>query len=515
MFFEIDTSAFMPHGHCILWKPELLFPIVLSEIMIFIAYTSIPIAIFRFHRNRPDLDKDSKKILLLFFFFIQLCGITHLISAYNYWHSEYVLAMFVKVATAVVSLLTAYTLFKVLPKIINLPSPKQHLKLIEELKTLNSQLEDEVQNRTALITKQNTLLETLVEGYPGSIVKYEPKLENGNIVDFHSTVVFDKASLVDGIAKNDQDVGKSMLAAFPDFAENGHFDSAIDAYMNDKQVIEDPIYNRTLNKYFRVVSFKKPDMDFLLVYFTDVTERENLKLDAINNSKLISLGELSGAVAHEINNPLQIISGSAEMLQNSVSSEDFVGAKCLKNIHSTVVKISQIIDNLRRLSRNETGKIDSVDVNNVVKKTVQLYEQRIKLKDIKLIEVYETGDNAYVQTIEVNLIQILNNLLSNAIDALHSNSTNDKSLIIKVERDHCDIIIKIINNGPLIKEEVKERMFEPLFTTKDVGEGTGLGLSLSRRLAEEMNAALLFEQTNEAVMFILRIKSIDENSLRR
>lgn len=512
MFLGIDTSAFMPHGHCILWKPALLFPIVLSEVMIFFSYTSIPVAIYIFHRNRPDLDADSRKILILFFFFIQLCGITHLISAYNYWNSAYVLAMFLKVATAIVSVMTAITLFSVLPKLIKLPSPQEHLKLIAELKTLNSQLEEKVQERTARITEQNNLLETLVEGYRGSILKYEPKIENGKIIDFRSSVVFGKAASEAGLTNESQIVGESVKELFPEVLENGHFDAAIDAFCNNKQVIEDPVYNKALDKYFRVVNFKKPDIDFLLVYFTDVTQRETLKLDAINNSKLISLGELSGGIAHEINSPLQIINSSAQLLERSIDLEDHLGKKCLSNIYSTVSRINDIISNLKRLSRNDSGQFELVDIDEVVRKAVQFYEQRIKLKDITLTEVYQSKSNNLVKTIELNVFQIINNLLSNAIDALKKKTSGDKSLTIRVEQDNNDIVLEVSNNGPSIPDDIENRIFEPLFTTKDVGEGTGLGLSLSKRLAEEIGAELSLTQSDDTVSFVLRIRNVDENS---
>ncbi|WP_051275327.1 sensor histidine kinase [Aestuariibacter salexigens] len=514
MFFGIDTSSFMPHGHCILWKPELLFPIVASEILIFIAYTSIPVAIYIFQQNRPDLNSDSKKLLILFFLFIQLCGITHLISAYNYWNSAYVLAMFVKVATAIVSVVTAFMLFKLLPRLIKLPSPTEHLKLIEELKILNSQLEEKIQERTALIMEQKNLLETLVEGCTGSILKYEPIIDDGKIVDFHSSIVFGKAASEAGVDGEEQIVGESVLNLFPDVVENGHFDSAIRAFNNNEQVIEDPVYSKALNKYFRVINFKKPEISFLLVYFTDVTQRELLKLDAINNSKLIILGELAGGIAHEINSPLQIISGSAEMLENSIDPEDKIGRKCLHNIDTTVARISDIIKNLKRLSRKESGKVGNVNICEVLKKSVQLYEQRIKLNDIHLIEAYENSSPNTVNTIELNVFQIVNNLLSNAIHALQEND-GDRTLTISIEANGNGIDLIFTNNGPLIDHNIQERIFEPLFTTKDVGEGTGLGLSLSKRLAEEIQSELYFVQSDDSVSFVLKVKNIDENPAGR
>ena len=132
--FGIDTSGLMPHGHCIRWKPELLLPIVGSDILIFLSYTTIPIALYIFYKKRKDLNFSSKLTLFLFFLFIQLCGITHLISAYNYWNSEYGIEMVLKVLTALVSVATAVSMFFIVPQLIKLPSREEHLKLIDELR---------------------------------------------------------------------------------------------------------------------------------------------------------------------------------------------------------------------------------------------------------------------------------------------------------------------------------------------------------------------------------------------
>lgn len=500
MFLGIDTSSFMPHGHCILWKPQLLFPIVIADYLIFLAYTSIPVALWIFQKNRPDIPRDTRQILFLFFLFIQLCGITHLISAYNYWNNEYVIEMFFKVATALISVVTAVLLFKLLPQLINLPSPSAHLKLIDELKDLNKDLEKKVEERTKTITEQKKLLETMVQGHAGAILRYEPAYNSDNqIIDFKSSVIYGDAKEEAGLKYDKSIVGDSILTLFPDIVENGHFSNAVAAFDSNEMIIEDPLFNASLNRYFRVINFKKSDMDFLLVYFTDVTQRELAKIDALNNSKLISLGELAGGVAHEINTPLQVISGNARILTRFIEEDNEIGQKCLNTIDNTVYKISGIIDNLKRLSRKDSGMLVNINITEILDKTITLYDQRFKLKSINLIKDYNPDKEIICTISEVSLFQILNNLISNAIDALMG--IDEKRELVISLKDDDNVILSVSNNGPLIPAEIVERVFEPLFTTKEVGKGTGLGLSLSKRLAEEMNAVLSLDQNNNRVCF--------------
>jgi hypothetical protein len=100
-----DSRAFIPHGHCYLWKPELVGLHVLSDLSIALAYYSIPLTLFYFVRKRQDLPFDW--IFLLFATFITACGTTHLLEVWTLWHPTYWLSGGVKAGTAIVSLYTA------------------------------------------------------------------------------------------------------------------------------------------------------------------------------------------------------------------------------------------------------------------------------------------------------------------------------------------------------------------------------------------------------------------------
>lgn len=133
-----DSGYFIPHGHCYLWKPELVGLHVVSDALIAIAYYSIPIALIYFVRKRQDLPYRS--IFLLFGAFIIACGTTHIMEVWTLWYPTYWLSGSIKAITAIVSLFAALQLLPLIPKALALPNSAQ-------LEAINRNLEDQIQER--------------------------------------------------------------------------------------------------------------------------------------------------------------------------------------------------------------------------------------------------------------------------------------------------------------------------------------------------------------------------------
>ncbi|MEA5604448.1 sensor histidine kinase [Nostoc sp. UHCC 0252] len=141
----MTDSSFIPHGHCYLWKPSLVWLNIISDSLIALVYYSIPIALVYFVHKRKDFP--FKWILLLFGAFIISCGTTHLMDIWTLWHPTYWLSTFIKLITAIISLYTAIALLPIIPQALALPSPAQleaancQLKLaLEELENTQAQL---------------------------------------------------------------------------------------------------------------------------------------------------------------------------------------------------------------------------------------------------------------------------------------------------------------------------------------------------------------------------------------
>jgi two-component system NtrC family sensor kinase len=176
-------GSFIPHGHCYLWKPWLVWMHIASDSLIALVYYSIPVILVYFVKKREDLP--FKWIILLFGAFIVSCGTTHLMDVWTLWHPTYWLSGFLKVITALVSLSTAIALLPVIPKAIALPSPAQ-------LETANCQLKlalKELANTQAQLiqTEKMSSLGQLVAGIAHEI-NNPANFIYGNIAPAHDYV---------------------------------------------------------------------------------------------------------------------------------------------------------------------------------------------------------------------------------------------------------------------------------------------------------------------------------------
>jgi len=132
-----DSERFMPHGHCFLWQPDILWLHVLSDASIVAAYFLIPFALLGFIMKRSDLP--FQRVFLLFGAFILLCGLTHALDIWVLWHPDYAIQGVVKALTAIVSLATAFFTFKLIPQALLLPSPARLAAINSELLNLHEQ----------------------------------------------------------------------------------------------------------------------------------------------------------------------------------------------------------------------------------------------------------------------------------------------------------------------------------------------------------------------------------------
>lgn len=145
----LGSARFVPHGFCLLWRPDLVAIHVVSDALIAVAYFAIPWAIYSFVRQRSDLQSSHKGMALLFVAFIMLCGLTHVASIVTLWQPYYGLQALTKAVTALVSVATASALPFVIPKLLKIPSP-------ETLSVANGRLQAEVNAHQVTLKQLNT-----------------------------------------------------------------------------------------------------------------------------------------------------------------------------------------------------------------------------------------------------------------------------------------------------------------------------------------------------------------------
>ncbi|MBX3097274.1 MAG: hypothetical protein KF812_10465 [Fimbriimonadaceae bacterium] len=220
--------------------------------------------------------------------------------------------------------------------------------------------------------------------------------------------------------------------------------------------------------------------------------------DFTHTARLITLGELSASLAHEVNNPLAALAGHAELL---ASHSDPEIAEAGKQILSLAERAGRIVARTRRLASPGCAEPELIDVNNIVTGAVEMVEHSYRKAGV-LVDIHSVeACHGYFRA--TDLEQTLVNLLSNARDAVQGMHGAHVNVI--VQTDAGAVTIQIADNGPGIPEAKREEIFTPFFTTKGVNEGTGLGLSISRSLIESGGGTLVLAPSDIGACFQIRI----------
>lgn len=229
-----------------------------------------------------------------------------------------------------------------------------------------------------------------------------------------------------------------------------------------------------------------------------------------HSNKMAALGEMAAGMAHEINSPVQAISLVAQRVQRqlikNIPAEDIHNS--MDKIISSINKISEIIDSLRKVSRNSTDD-NFVDTNliDIVSDITNMTEERFKVNNVHFEIIYHgISQNTIIQCQRLQISQVVINMVNNAYDAIQYD--NDKWIKIILSQTGDKILIAVTDSGKGIEDDIVEKLFEPMFTTKDVGKGTGLGLSISREISLKHKGSLYFDPACDNTRFVLEIPII-------
>jgi C4-dicarboxylate-specific signal transduction histidine kinase len=266
------------------------------------------------------------------------------------------------------------------------------------------------------------------------------------------------------------------------------------------KVVKEEINSRFGNEYDLKKSLKEVALS-----------KKNLEEESIKTfhaSRLSSLGEMAGSVAHEINNPLTIIQGLTKSI--IVHDEENISESTvskLAKINSASERIAKIVKGMKIISsKNDQIEHEVVKVSKVLEISIDLYEEKLKNEGIHFN--LENINDPEIVCNPLQISQILINLMSNAIDALQR-FEGERYLTVKVTEDYLNhnVDIRVINSGPLLEEAVAAKIFEPFFSTKSLGKGTGLGLSISQTLAHSNHGLLIYESYENQVCFRLHLNT--------
>jgi PAS domain S-box-containing protein len=223
----------------------------------------------------------------------------------------------------------------------------------------------------------------------------------------------------------------------------------------------------------------------------DITELKYTQAQVIQSSKLATLGEMATSVAHELNQPLNVIRMAAGNARGKISkgnpSLEYLNEK-LERIESQTARAAAIIDHMRMFGRKAEEKPELIDPRQVVKNALGLMGEQLRLDGIEIITTFpDTCSQILGHTIQME--QVILNLMANARDVM-ANMDGDQKILLGIFEDDNGVHITSEDMGGGIPEEVLPRIFEPFFTTKEMGKGTGLGLSVSYGIIRDMNGTI-------------------------
>jgi PAS domain S-box-containing protein len=226
----------------------------------------------------------------------------------------------------------------------------------------------------------------------------------------------------------------------------------------------------------------------------DITKGKKLEEEQMyNTEKLASLGKLSAGVAHELNNPVALILGFSDLLLEKVEP-DSKSHEIVKTIERQALNCKRIVESILSYARHPEAIEYSSDVNENIEKVISVVENILVTEKITL-EKRLTKDLPKVRGDSGRLQQVFMNFVTNAFSAMKGGGVLTVSTSLNSAGNKVEILFKDTGHG--IKREYRNKIFEAFFTTKKVGEGTGLGLSVSYGIINKYNGDISFETVAE------------------
>lgn len=298
--------------------------------------------------------------------------------------------------------------------------------------------------------------------------------------------------------------GSTLSVTLLSFLESGKKEEMIELNLNDQGEDDWNMVN------LKRIESPEPGIIAVILPSNELIKIKNdLRIQearAMYSSKLASVGELSAGIAHEINNPLTVIEGSASLINVLINEDPLDREAILKStdkIINTSQRIARITRGLRVLSKDaEEEPFSNVSFQSIIEPCLDITKAKVLSHNIKLTVVNQESDVAFFGN-EIQLGQVMMNLVSNAIDAVAS--TEEPRWIEIHYRPSFDWLdIYVIDSGPGVNESISDRIMDPFFTTKESDQGTGLGLSISKRIIELHNGNLTFMRDAEHTTFRAR-----------
>jgi len=513
-----SSEGFMPHGHCYLWDPRMVFLHVLSDGLVALAYVTIPFTIFYLVRRRRDVPFNW--MFLCFGTFIIACGTTHVMEIWTLWTPVYWLSGTVKAITAVASVATAILLVRLVPSALAIPTAQELARAHEELKRTHDALEARVLERTKELSEKNAELEREIQERTraeGALLKSETRFrqlsESGILaivtaklggrvqeanVAFQELLGYTAEELTSGDVRLVDLTPPRWLAVDRKAAEELRLNRVARAW--EKEFLRK---DGTVVPVLVGVAMLQGSDDEYVAFFLDLTERKRAETAAaeallFRRAKEAAeeanreLEAFSYSVAHDLRSPLRGINGFAgALLEDYGSALDESARGYIERVMGSAERMGEIIDallGLARLTRTELRR-EPVDLGAVASAVVEQLRSSDPSREIELVvkaTASARGDSRLLRT-------VLENLLGNAWKFTRGTTS---ARIEFGTVDGAPPTYYVRDNGAGFDMAYADKLFTPFQRLhSDDFEGSGIGLATVGRIIRRHGGRVWAEGT--------------------
>ncbi len=369
-----------------------------------------------------------------------------------------------------------------------------------------------IQDAEKMVVFQEQRLREFINSLPGYVSWFDNEL---NYLDVNS-----KLTELTGLERNEI-VGKNLGFANP----GDPLINKIRQFKNSNQaheIIELSLQEEGQERHFLTTLLRhrvSSTEEQISVLSLDVSqlkaqelELEEKRLQLMHQEKFAALGEMAGGIAHEINNPLAIICGKAEVLlmqKTHGTLTDETLERQLKGINSTSQRIIKIVKSLKNLARDgRINYIEKTSVASAIDPLIDIMTSRLENMGVGLT-VDRQGFETEMKCGVVELGQVLMNLIINSAQAIEL--LDEKWVKVEIQSDAMKVYILISDSGKGISADVQKKLFQPFFTTKAPGMGTGMGLSLSKELMRKQKGDLYYRSGLANTTFVLELPKAEDS----
>jgi len=261
---------------------------------------------------------------------------------------------------------------------------------------------------------------------------------------------------------------------------------------------------------FYPINVPENSTPIFLEFFQDITKQKTLQEELIQSEKMAGIGTLVSGIAHEINNPLGAILGTADLILPETADNPR-----LKEYTQDIIRYAQnaaeVISELMAYSHKNKSAPEDVNIANVMENSLKMAMRGMDFSTITVRKNFEKTDP--VQANATELQQVFLNLIVNSVQAMNG----DGILTLGLKQEGSDVIATVQDNGVGIKEENLDNVFNPFFTTKDPGAGTGLGLSIAYHIVSKAGGRITLDsKEGKGTQFrvVLPVANVDQNRIR-